>query len=72
MLESAAWLASTISAKGVAPWRDVEDTATLHSPTDLHLVVLAFADVSQSEVDDLSRHAAEGILAEVVSIETGA
>ena len=23
MLESAAWLASTISAKGVAPWRDV-------------------------------------------------
>ena len=49
----------------------LEDTAKLDSPMDLDLVVLAFADVSQSEVDNLSFHAEEGIVAEVVRFERG-
>ncbi|CAE7216287.1 ANKRD1 [Symbiodinium sp. KB8] len=45
----------------------LEDTATLDSPMDLKIVVVDFAEVSQSEVDDLSQHAADGIMAEVES-----
>ncbi|CAE7747451.1 CFBP1 [Symbiodinium sp. KB8] len=45
----------------------LEDTTKLDSPMDLDLVVLAFADVSQSDVDDLILHAEEGIMAEVES-----
>ena len=50
----------------------LEDTANLDSPMDLDLVVLAFADVSQSDVDDLSFYAAEGIMAEVVRLDKAA
>ena len=48
----------------------LEDTTKLDSPMDLDLVVLAFADVSQSDVDDLILHAEEGIMAEVVRFES--
>ena len=47
----------------------LEETAKLDSPMDLDLVVLAFADVSQWEVDELSFHAAGGMMAEVARLD---
>ena len=46
----------------------LEETATLHSPMDLHLVCLPFADVSQSQVNDLAAAVERGSYATVESM----
>ena len=46
----------------------LEETATLHSPMGMHLVCLPFADVSQSQVNDLAAAAERGSYATVESM----
>ena len=50
--------------------KSLDDTTQLDSPMDLDLVLLTFADVTQSQVDDLTTAAAEGSMDEVGSLES--
>ena len=47
--------------------QDVEDSVTLDSPMDLDLVLLSFAEVSESQVDDMVDAARRGCTVEVPS-----
>eukprot|EP00439_Symbiodinium_sp_Y106_P036446 s295_g4.t1 len=46
----------------------LEETAMLHSPMDLHLVLLPFVDVSQAQINDLTAAASRGQMAGVESM----
>ena len=50
--------------------KSLDDTTQLDSAMDLDLVLLTFADVTQSQVDDLTAAAAEGSMDEVGSLES--
>ena len=49
--------------------KSLDDTTQLDSPMDLDLVLLTFADVTQSQVDELTAAATEGSINEVGSLK---